>query len=348
MTQSTGVLNVALIGYGYASKVFHAPLLTNIRGIRLATVISSDPAKVEKDLPDVKVVSTPEESFADTELAVIATPNTSHFDLAKRALNAGKHVVVDKPFTVTIGETRELIALAAKKRCLLSVFHNRRWDSDFLTVRHLINEGKLGEVVYYEAHFDRYRPQVGNRWRELAGPGSGFWFDLGSHLVDQALQLFGFPQAINADLAMQRDHAVAVDYFHVQLRYPRNRVVLHGGTLVAGGMPRFSVHGTLGSYVKYGLDPQEEALKAGGHPGVPGWGSDPQDGTLFTPAGDSLQSRTVPTIPGDYLAYYAAVRDAIRHGAANPVSPEDGLAVMTALELGVQSSEARREVEFKV
>lgn len=343
MTMDRAV-KAALIGYGYASKAFHAPLLTNVPGILLTTVVSSDPCKVKSVLPDVQVVSTPEDAFLASDLVVIATPNTSHFDLAHRALMAGKHVVVDKPFTITSVEACELIGLAAKSKRLLSVFHNRRWDSDFLTLRKLMADGKLGNVVHYESHFDRYRPQVGHRWRELAAPGSGIWYDLGPHLLDQAFQLFGLPQAIFADLAMQREGAVAVDYFHVLLRYPGTRALLHGGNLVSGGMPRFAVHGTIASYIKYGLDPQEDAMNAGHQPGTVGWGVDQQDGTLYN--GASKAQETVATVPGNYLEYYAQVRDAILHGAPNPVPAEDALAVTQALELGVESSKTRNELAF--
>ena len=340
-------LQVALLGYGFASKTFHAPLLTNVPGLRLTHIVSSDAAKVKKDY-DVTVLAKAEDAFAlpEIDLIVIATPNIAHFDLARKALNAGKHVVVDKPFTNTVAEATELSKLARARQRLLSIFQDRRWDSDFLTLRKVLADGVLGEIAHFESHYDRYRPEPRQRWREQPGPGSGIWFDLGSHLVDQALQLFGSPEAIYADLEMQRPRGQAVDYFHVILRYGRSRVILHGASLVVAEIPRFIMHGALGSYTKFGMDPQEEALKRGEIPGAPGWGLDPQTGTLITRQGDGFDKRQVPNIPGNYLVYYQGVRDAIAHGEPNPVTAEEGLAVINVLETGVKSSAARAELPF--
>jgi len=339
-------MNVALLGYGYAGKTLHAPLIRSVPGLRLTTVMSSRAVQVKAELPDVAVVKSADEVVADhaVDLVVIATPNDTHFDLAHRALAAGKHVVVDKPFTITPEEASALIAQAKPTGRLLSVFHNRRWDADFLTVRQLIAGGDLGDVVHFESHFDRYRPVIQNRWRDGPGPGAGIWFDLGSHLVDQALQLFGPPAAVFGDLALQRPGAVAVDYFHVLLRYPRLRVVLHGSNLVAETVRRFEVHGTSGSFVKYGLDTQEDSLKRGEHPGGPGWGGDPRDGVLTAWIDGAPQVRHVPMIPGNYPAYYEGVRGAIEAGAPNPVPPKEALAVMNVLELAARSAAEGREV----
>ena len=340
-------LNVALLGYGFASKTFHAPLLTHVPGLRLTHIVSSDSAKVKKDY-DVTVLAKTEEAFAlpEIDLIVLATPNVTHFDLAHKALSAGKHVVVDKPFTNTVAEAAELITVARSHRRLLSVFQSRRWDADFLTLRKLLADGALGEVAHFESHYDRYRPEPRQRWRELPGPGSGIWFDLGSHLVDQALQLFGPPEAVYADLENQRPLGQAVDYFHVILRYGRRRVILHGASLVVAETPRFTVHGALGSFTKFGMDPQEESFKRGDTPGSSGWGQDPHMGTLITKKGDGFDKRQVPNIPGSYLAYYEGIRDAITLGAPNPVAPEDGLAVINVIETGIKSSAARAELPF--
>lgn len=269
-----GEIRVALIGYGYAGQTFHLPLLTHVKGLRVTHVVSS---KANLKLRDIRVTPAADEVFGDPELelVVIATPNDSHFRLARHALLAGKNVIVDKPFTITVAEAQELIALANKSQRLLSVFHNRRWDADFLTVQQLLGKGRLSEVMHFESHFDRFRPQVQQRWRERAGPGSGVWFDLGSHLADQAMQLFGTPDSIYADLAVQRRSATATDYFHVVMEYGARRVILHAGSLVAAEIPRFALHGTGGSYIKYGLDTQEEALKRGKVPGRTGWGKRP-------------------------------------------------------------------------
>ena len=341
-------INVALIGYGLAGETFHAPLIAATPGLRLRYIASRDSAKVRKTWPNVDVISY-EEVFttAGIDLAVIATPNATHFDLAQRALRSGKHVVVDKPFTTTVKEAEKLIALAKKQKRLLSVFQNRRWDADFLTLRELLAKRSLGEVMYFESRYDRFRPEVKRRWRELPGPASGIWYDLGAHLADQALELFGEPDSVYADLAMQRRGAKAADYFHVLLRYGKQRVVLHGSSLVVANSPRFFVHGTQGSYVKHGLDTQEGSLKAGRNPSGAGWGNDPLAGILFVEREGKMRSSFIPNLPGNYLGYYEGLRDAILKKGANPVPAEQGLQVMKVLELAVRSSEQGRELTYK-
>jgi predicted dehydrogenase len=319
-------VRVALFGSGFGGKVFHAPLIRTTPGLELASILTSR--------------SDPREAFDAPEigLIVISTPNGTHFDLARQAIAAGKHVVVDKPFTLTVAEAEELAHLALRTGVLLSVFQNRRWDSDFLTLRQVIASGELGEIVHFESHYDRFRPVVVSRWKDDAGPGSGIWYDLGPHLADQALQLLGPPESVFADFAMQRDGAQAVDYFHVVLRYPNVRVVLHASTLVAEPPRRFELHGKRGSCVKHGMDIQEDLLKRGDLPGAPGWGTDPNAGVLTTWAGDERVQKSVPNLPGGYPRYYEAIRDAILKGAPNPVPPEDGIAVMRVIEAGIRSA----------
>ncbi len=224
--------------------------------MRLAAVSSSNADKVLADWPDVKVAANPAAVINDpaVQLVVIPTPNETHFPLAKQALLAGKHVIVDKPFTVTLSQAQELRLLAENSKVVLSVFHNRRWDSDFLTVQQLVRDGILGDVLYFESHYDRFRLEVMKRWREQPGAGSGIWYDLGPHLIDQALVLFGMPVAINVDLALLRPGALTDDYFHATLTYPQRRVVLHGSMSAAAQTPRYTLHGTKGSFVKFGLD----------------------------------------------------------------------------------------------
>lgn len=347
-------LRVGLLGYGYASKTFHAPLITGVPGLQLAAVSSSDAAKVQADWPGLPVEQTAQALIArdDIQLVVVPTPNDTHHALAKAALLAGKHVVVDKPFTVTLPEAQELQVLAQAKGVVLSVFHNRRWDADFLTLQSLLASGLLGRVVHFESHFDRYRPEVRARWREQAGRGGGLWYDLGPHLLDQALQLFGLPEAIWLDLALQRDGAATDDYFHAQLRYgglhEGLRVILHASALVPAVGPRFIVHGTRGSFVKHGLDPQEDRLKAGARPhldALGNWGRDTQDGVLTLPQSSTAPAQQArPTVPGNYLAYYAAVRDAILHHAPNPVPAAEAMQVMALIEAGMHSHAARHEM----
>lgn len=341
-------IRVGVVGYGFATSTFHAPLIAAVPGLSLAAISSSDPAKVRKDWPELSVETSPEALFArpDIDVVVIPTPNTTHVPLAQAALAAGKHVVVDKPFTITLAEAQTLDALARQHGKLLSVFHNRRWDSDFLTLRKLIERGELGEIMHFESHFDRYRPDVRNRWREQALPGSGLWYDLGAHLLDQALQLFGTPESIWVDTAVQREGAQADDWFHAVLRYGQRRVILHASALVPRQGPRFAVHGRLGSFIKYGLDPQEDALKAGARPPMADWGRDPLEAELVIWQDDQPTTRALPCEAGNYPAYYAALRDAVLGTGANPVTAAEAIEVMRLIELGQQSIRERREISL--
>lgn len=343
-------LRAGLVGYGFAGQTFHAPVLSAVPGMTLAGVASSQADKVTAEWPGVPVVPdvTALVSRADIDLVVVATPNAHHFPVAREALQAGKHVVVDKPFTLDATEARELAALAEQKGLLLSVYQNRRFDADFLTLRDLLAGGTLGRPVYFESHFDRFRPEVRDRWREQAVPGAGLWVDLGAHLLDQAVQLFGKPDTLQLDSAVLREGAVVEDYFHAVLRYEEGkhaplRVVLHATTLAAHAAPRYLVHGTRGSYVKYGVDAQEEALRAGQWPGGDDWGIDPLLGELtLMAAGNWMQNKTWPNRRGNYVDYYAAVRDAILGEGPNPVPPEQAVALMELLDLGVRSAQEGR------
>ncbi|WP_447841177.1 oxidoreductase [Enterobacter ludwigii] len=336
-------IRVGLIGYGYASKTFHAPLIAGTPGMALAAVSSSDATKVHADWPSVPVVSEPKHLFNDPniDLIVIPTPNDTHFPLAKAALEAGKHVIVDKPFTVTLSQARELDALAKSFGRVLSVFHNRRWDSDFLTVKALLNEGTLGEILFFESHFDRFRPLVRNRWREQAGPGSGIWYDLAPHLLDQAVNLFGLPVSMTVDLAQLRPGAQTTDYFHAVLSYPQRRIVLHGTMVAAAESARYILHGTRGSFVKFGLDPQEERLKNGERLPQEDWGYDMRDGVVTRVEGEERVEETLLTIPGNYPAYYAAIRDALNGTGDNPVPASQAIQIMELIELGIESAKHR-------
>jgi predicted dehydrogenase len=331
-------INIALIGYGFVGKTFHAPLIQSIEGLTLTVVSSRDEEKVKRDLPNVLVVATPEEAIQhpDVDLVVIASPNATHAPLATLALESGKHVVVDKPFTLDMQEARELITLADEKQLLLSVFHNRRWDSDFLGIKQVIEEGRLGKVKLFESHIDRFRPEVRVRWREQNVPGSGLWFDLGPHLIDQTLQLFGLPQSVQGNIATLRDGAEINDWAHVVLNYPEHKVILHASMLVAGGTSRFTVHGDKASVLKARIDQQEAQLLAGVIPGSESWGEDSDDMVLFDAAGDATRLKTPK---GDQRQYYINVRDALTGKIGNPVHPVEALAVMAVLEAAVKSSE---------
>lgn len=339
-------LRAGLVGYGFAGQTFHAPVLSAVPGLQLAAVASSQPHKVHADWPGVDVApdATALVARPDIDLVVVATPNAQHHPIARQALEAGKHVVVDKPFTLDAAQARELAALAGRKGRVLSVYQNRRFDSDFLTLRELLVRGELGRPVFFESHFDRFRPEIRERWREQQVPGAGLWVDLGSHLLDQTLQLFGRPDTLQLDTAVLRDGAQVEDYFHAVLRYESAahaplRVLLHATTLAPYPAPRYIVHGTRASYVKRGVDPQEDALRAGGRPGSEGWGTDPEDGTLTFPHADGhADVHGVPTLAGDYRRYYAAVRDAILGTGPNPVPPEQAVELMELLDLGRESA----------
>jgi predicted dehydrogenase len=331
---------VGLIGYGYAGRTFHAPLIRATPGLDLVAVASRDAEKVHGDLPDVTVMS-PDALFTapDVDVVVIATPNHTHAPLSVSALRAGKHVVVDKPFAVTLDEARAIVKVAEDERRMMTVFQNRRWDSDFLGVRSAIASRAVGEVAHFESHIDRYRPEVRARWREEPGPGAGLWYDLGPHLVDQALLIFGLPSKVLGVLRMQRAGARTDDWAHAILDYERVRVVLHASLLSAARLPRFIVHGPAGSWIKYGVDVQEQQLMAGLRPGEERWGEDGDLALLFDSSG-AARPMTAP--PGDYRRFYVQFRDALTGAAPNPVSPAQAIAVMAIIETATESSAAGR------
>lgn len=312
-------IKVGLLGYGKAGRGFHAPLIQSVEGLELQTIARRD---------DVASVT----DAADIDLVVVATPNTSHFGLASRALRNGKHVVVDKPFTVTAAEARELIAIAESERRVLSVFHNRRWEGDFLTVQKLVEGQALGRLVSYEARFDRFRNEPRPAaWREQPERGSGVLYDLGSHLIDQALLLFGEPERITADVRIEREFARIDDAFDIWMHYPRMKVTLTAGMLVREKTPRYILRGTAATFIKYGLDPQEADLAAGRSPRDPTWGREPQEqwGTLIADDGTEL---TIETLPGNYAAYYENVRDAVLGLGPLAVTPAQALRVIEIIE----------------
>ena len=336
-------VRVALVGFGFAAQAFHLPLLRATPGLRVTVVGSSRPDAVRAALPDAEVVPARDAAtHPDADLVVVATPNDTHAPLAEAAMRAGRHVVVDKPFALTLVEARELAQTATACGVLLSVFQNRRWDGDFLTVRAALRDGLVGRVALLESRLDRFRPQVRDRWRESAGPGAGLLYDLGPHLIDQALALFGVPDAVQATLAAQRAGAVTDDLVHVVLRHGTQVTVLQAASLVSGGSARFVVHGDRASLVKRGADVQEAQLRSGMTPGAPGWGVDADDAVVHD--GATGATRDVRATPGDQRRYYAAVRDAIHGRGANPVSPAQACAVMAVLEAARRADAEGRRV----
>ncbi|BCL77115.1 oxidoreductase [Jeongeupia sp. HS-3] len=341
-------LQVGLIGYGYVGKTFHAPLIAATPGLKLAAIASSRPLVVNADWPEVDVEPDAEALIArrDLDLIVIATPNDSHAALARAALLAGHHVVVDKPFTLTVAEAEGLAALAQETGRRLSVFHNSRWHADFIAVRAALAAGRIGEVKQFESRIDRFRPVVRPRWRESAQPGAGLWYDFGPHLVDQALQLFGMPQTVWADLALRREGAQSDDDVHVVLGYRDLRVVLGASNLAVGGSHRFLVHGSSGSLVVDGVDSQAEQLRAGVRPGHPAWAFDARQLTIYTEIDGETRLQHVDLPRGEYTAYYAGMRDAMLGVGPNPVMPSDAVAVMRVIEAGIASAQSGRRVSL--
>ncbi len=319
---SNNAIAVGLVGFGLSGRVFHAPFVSANPRMRLHSVVQRSDTSARAHDPEVRVVASLDALLQDdaVELVIITTPNPLHAPMARQALEAGRHVLLEKPFTVTSREADELIELARKSGRVLSVFQNRRFDGDFLTLQRLIEDGELGEVVDYEAHFDRYSPVKPGRWRERDEPGSGILYDLGSHLIDQALVLFGMPRRVRADIRRQRPGSHVDDHFTVDLDYGRLGARLQAGMLVRRPGPRFAVHGTRGSFVKYGMDPQEARLRAGRRPdGSIGEDEQSQWGELRTD--DSAEPRRVRTLDGCYATFFDQLADAVEGrpgGVADP------------------------------
>ncbi|HET9775873.1 MAG TPA: oxidoreductase [Gemmatimonadaceae bacterium] len=341
---SSSPIRVGLVGFGFVTKTFHIPLLQGTPGFEIAAVSSSHPQDVKAMLPGVEVVSDTKAlaTHPDLDLVVVASPNVAHAPLAELAMRSGHNTVVEKPFTITVKEARYLAALADENHVLLSVFHNRRWDSDFLTVRSALDQNLLGGVVRYESRIDRYRPDVRARWRELPGPGAGLLYDLGPHLIDQALLLFGIPQDVQATLALQRTGAKTDDFFQLVLRYGEMIATLEAGSLVSGGTPRFAVHGDRASLVKQKPDVQEDQLRAGMLPGAAEWGHDPDDAVLYI--GQGGQSQRIPAERGDQRNFYVALGEAMRGKGPNPVTPHQGATVIAIIEAAIRSHRDGRRV----
>ncbi|WP_031498604.1 oxidoreductase [Bryobacter aggregatus] len=325
-------IRVALVGYGLGGKVFHAPLIASIPEFELTAIVSSRREQIAADFPG-RVMGDRTEG---ADLVVISTPDATHYPLAAAALEAGQHVVVDKPFTLNLDEAKRLARLAEEQGRLLSVYQNRRWDSDFLGLQEIVASGRLGQITQFESRIDRYRPEVRQgTWREGNPDAPAFWFDLGAHLADQAIELFGVPEAVSLFTATVRPTASVEDWFHAILHYPKVCVSLHASALVPGDTPRFAVHGIEGSWIKYGADVQEDQAKAGMLRSDAAFGVDPRPG-FFTPSSTRV-AEPIPVPTGDHAGYYRAVRDALVHGAANPVPPSRAVTNMAVLEAGARS-----------
>ena len=326
-------IRVALLGYGLAGSVFHAPFIAAANGLELSAVTTRDPGRkrsAEKSFPGALVLDGPDDVFErarEFDLVVVATPNRFHVPHALAAFEAGLPVVVDKPATPTADEARRLIDAARDSGLMLTVFQNRRWDGDFLTVVKLVREGALGRVHRFESRIDRWRPQLTGAWRERADEAGGLLLDLGTHLVDQALQLFGPARLVHAEIDTRRAAAEIEDDVFLALQHESGaRSHLWMSLVAAQAGPRFRVLGERGAFVKHGEDPQEAALRAGRTPGDPGWGEEPPE------AWGLLGERPIPSEPGNYVAFYEAVARALRDGGLPPVDPADAVRVLELLE----------------
>lgn len=347
------MVRVGLIGFGLAGQAFHAPVIRGVSGMELACILERHTDRAKQKYPDVRIARTLDELFSDTTigLCVVATPNDSHFSYAKACLDAGRHVVVDKPFTPTMAEAERLVHLAAERGRLITVYQDRRWDGAFLTLKKLVASGSLGKIAEYEARFDRFRldPKP-NAWREKANfPAAGVLWDLGPHLIDGALVLFGEPESIWASAFCQRPTSAIDDAFDVCMEYPGLRATLRARIIAFAPSHHLLLHGTAGSFVKCGMDPQEEILRSSNCPDGPAWGDDwgkePPErwGTLSRVGGEI---RKVETERGDYRGFYANVRDAIEKNAKLDVTPEQALRTMRALLLAHKSSRESRVVRW--
>jgi len=341
----TSAIRAGVIGYGLGGRVFHTAFINAVPGLELAAIVQRKGNEAAQAYPNATIYRSVEELLADpsVQLVSVTTSNQTHFELGKQCLQAGKHVVIDKPFTLTSSEAAELIKIARERNLVLSAFQNRRWDGDFRTIRDLLSRGVLGRVVVFESHYDRFRQELRlETWKEGGFYGGGQLYDLGTHIIDQALALFDAPQTITADVRAERPGALNDDAFDIRLGYigetEKNLTIWLRSTMTAAiPGPRFTLHGTQGSFVKFGIDPQEDAIKGGVVIGSPGWGEEPEQlwGTLKLADGSETRIRTEA---GDYRGYYANVRDAILGEAALAVPGIDAWRTARIIELARQSS----------
>ncbi len=343
-------IHVGIIGYGLSGRFFHGAILKSLSQYVVKTVVTTDHDKaqlVNKEHPQAKVVASAEDIFSDKdiELVVISSPNTSHFEYAKQAMTSGKHVLIEKPFAVSSKEAQELIEISRTTDQLLTIYHNRRYDSDFLTVKKIIESGDLGDLVEYHSSFNRFRPIVKSEtWKEKPLPGSGIVYDLGSHLIDQSLSLFGKPDMVYADIRKQRK-GIVDDNFEIILYYPDLKVSLTAGALVNTKLPKFLLLCKSGSFVKYGLDVQEEALRSGKNINDSGWGEEGSDlyGDLIL---DGHAPCKVKSQAGCYPQFYLDLYQAIVSGKPVPVSPQDALETIRIIEAAFKSNEEGQRIKL--
>lgn len=344
-------ISTALLSYGMSGLVFHAPLLKAHSGFDLSTIVQRKSFSAQNRWPNIRIVQRIEEVIQDQaiELVVINTPNETHFDFTRKALEAGKHVIVEKPFTVTSKEANDLIELAKEKKKVITVFQSRRWDGDFLTVKKVIENKLIGKLVEFEAHYDRFRNYIEpNTWKEEKAIGTGILYNLGSHMLDQILVLFGMPVEVDARVGIQRPGGQVDDFYDIRLQYNGFHAIVKSSYLVREQGPRYMLHGTEGSFTKYGTDLQEQALKDGGVPGSPGWAVESKEfwGKLNTSIGGVHMEGNIETIPGNYLGFYQNVYEAIREGKPLDVKPEESRDVIKLIEACYESNQLHKAIKL--
>ncbi|MBE9491275.1 MAG: oxidoreductase [Bacteroidetes bacterium] len=352
MNETENIINTGIIGFGLSGKVFHAPFLHTHPGFFLKKIVERHSDESRKIYPYVEIVRDFHDLLNDPgiDLVVVSTPNTLHFPMVNECLLAGKHVVVEKPFTPTSKEAEKLIQLAQSVNRKIFVYQNRRWDGDFLTIKKILKNKLLGDLQEYEAHFDRFKPELSpNAWRDEDKPGGGILFDLGSHLIDQALQLFGKPESIYADIQAQRKGSKKDDYFELNLFYPELKVILKAGMMVKEPGPRFILHGSKGSFIKYGIDPQENKLVEGLMPDTENWGMEKPEnrGMLTTELNELYFDGHIETEPGCYQKFYENVYDVFVNNYEIAVKPEEARDVIRIIELAFESSKRKMEIKVK-
>jgi scyllo-inositol 2-dehydrogenase (NADP+) len=339
-------IQVGLIGFGLSGRYFHAPFLTVNPHFKLAKVVERHRNDAEAFDPTIQTVRSHEDLLADPaiDLVIVGSPNDTHFPYAKAVLEAGKHVLIEKPFANSLEQARELLQLAQQKGLVAIPYQNRRYDADFLTIQQILRENQLGDVVEFECRYDRYRPDILNSWKEKDPDGGGNLFNLGSHLIDQAVALFGIPEAVSGDIRIIRKGGILDDYFDVKLFYADKRVILKSSMLAVDSSLRYIIHGTKGSFIKHGLDIQEETQRKNILPDTLDWGAEPESqyGTLTTPEGRF----TFPSQPGNYHHFYDNLYRAIVGEIPQEVTPEQALAVIRIIELAGESSQTKKVLEF--
>lgn len=344
------IINVGIAGFGMSGKIFQAPFLNADKRFEIKKVYERSSENSKEEYSYVEVVRSFEELLTeDIDLVIISTPNAQHVPMTRQALEAGKNVIVEKPVAATAAEAEELCNLAMEKKVLFSVYQNRRLDGDFLTVKQLIDEGRLGEVLDYEVHYDRFvKGGSSKKWKAEGGKGVGILYDLGVHIIDQAYILFGMPDEVYADFRKQRQESMGFDNFEVVLYYKDKKAILSAGEIVAKQGPHFMVNGRNGSFIKYNMDVQENALIAGKRPPLEDWGKDAEEhyGTLYFDQDDVIQELKVPTVIGNYGNYYDNIYNVMTNGAELSVKPEETVAVLKIIEAAQKSNAEKRRIQL--